>query len=160
MNWYAIYTKPTYEDSTALLLRNAGIQTLTPKIMIKRYYRGKYTSIVEPLFPSYIFACFDPESHAHMIRYTRGVRYIVGKQNPLAVPQVIIDILFKTMEGDMVKPVREELEKGDRVLVKEGPFANFCGIFERDLPGRQRSMILLEALHWKLEIENESIRKA
>jgi transcriptional antiterminator RfaH len=160
MNWYAIYIKPKCEDSTALQLKNAGIEVLNPKIRIKKYIRGKYIAVIEPLFPSYIFTCFDPERHGHMIKYTRGVRFIVGKQNPLVVPQEIIDTILERMEGDIVIPAPERLESGDRVLIKEGPFANFYGIFERVVPGRERAMILLEALHCKLEIESISLRKA
>jgi transcriptional antiterminator RfaH len=159
MNWYVIYTKPKCEDSTALQFRNAGVETLNPKIRLRKYFRGKYTSVIEPLFPSYLFARFDPERHGHMIRYTRGVRYIVGKQNPMVVPQVIIDAILERMEGDIITPVAEKLESGDRVFIKEGPFANFYGIFEREVPGRERAMILLETLHCKLEIESVSIRK-
>jgi len=160
MNWYAIYIKPKCEDSTALQLRSAGIETLNPKIRTKKYIRGKYNSVIEPLFPNYIFACFDPEKHGHMIRYTRGVRYVVGKQNPTVAPQIIINAIRERMEGDIIRPVSEKLESGDRILIKEGPFANFYGIFERDVPGRERAMILLETLHCKLEIESISIRKA
>jgi transcription antitermination factor NusG len=95
-----------------------------------------------------------------MIKYTRGVKFIVGKQNPLVVPQEIIDTIQERMEGDIVIPAPERLESGDRVLIKEGPFASFYGIFERVVPGRERAMILLEALHCKLEIESVSLRKA
>ncbi|MFZ2197743.1 MAG: transcription termination/antitermination NusG family protein [Thermodesulfovibrionales bacterium] len=160
MNWYAIYTKPKCEDSTALQLRNAGIETLNPKIRTKKYIRGKYISVIEPLFPSYIFACFDSEKQGHMIKYTRGVKFVVGKQNPLAVPQEIIEAIQERMQGDIVTPALEKIEKGDRVIIKEGPFVNFYGIFERDIPGRERAMILLEALHSKVEIEILSLRKA
>lgn len=160
MNWYVIYTKPRCEDSTALQFRNAGVETLNPKIRLRKYVRGKYTPVIEPLFPSYVFARFDPERHGHMIMYTRGVRYIVGKQNPMVVPQLIIDAILERMEGDIITPVTEKLESGDRVFIKEGPFANFYGIFEREVPGRERAMILLETLHCKLEIESVSIRKA
>jgi len=160
MNWYAIYTKPKCEDSTALQLRNAAIETLNPKIRTKKYIRGKYIPVTEPLFPSYIFACFDSEKQGHMIKYTRGVKFVVGKQTPLAVPLEIIEAIQERMQGDIVTPAPEKIEKGDRVIIKEGPFVNFYGIFERDIPGRERAMILLEALHSKVEIESLSIRKA
>jgi hypothetical protein len=45
-------------------------------------------------------------------------------------------------------------------VIREGPFKDFYGIFERNLPGRQRAMILLDALHCKVDIESTSIRKA
>jgi len=160
MNWFAIYTKPKAEDSTTQLLNNAGIETLTPKIKTRKYLRKKYTEVIEQLFPCYIFAFFDIERHGHMIKYTRGVRYIVGKEHPLIVHQEIIDAIRERMEGGIVKQVTERFRRGEKVLIKEGPFKDFYGIFERDVSGRERALILLGALHGKLEIETISIKKA
>ena len=161
MNWYVIYTKPSCEDSTALHLRNADVEVLNPKIRIKKYLRGKYLSVIEPLFKNYIFACFDNERHNRMIRFTRGVKYIVGKENPVVVPVEIIRTISEHMgEESIITPVPDQLSKCDRVLVKEEPFANFNGIFEREVPGRDRIIILLEALGSQLEIEDVSVRKA
>jgi transcriptional antiterminator RfaH len=152
--WYAIYTKPKCEESTALLLDRAGIDTLSPKIRIRKYLRKKYTEVIEQLFPSYIFANFDCEKQTHMIKYTRGVRYIVGKEHPIVVPAEIISAIRERLNEGIVTLV------GDRVVIREGPFKDFYGIFERNLPGRQRAMILLDALHCKVDIESTSIRKA
>ncbi|MEW6107716.1 MAG: transcription termination/antitermination NusG family protein [Nitrospirota bacterium] len=160
MNWYAIYTKPKCEDSTAHLLNNAGIKTLNPKIKIIKHIRRKYTDVIEPLFPSYIFAFFDVEEQFRTIKYTRGVKYIVGKNHPLIVHHDIIDAIVKRMEGDIVIPTPQNLKKGDRVLINEGPFKNFYGIFERRIPGKRRAMILLETIFCKLDIEDRSIKKA
>ena len=83
MNWYAIYTKPKAEGSVAQLLSKAGIETLNPKISVRKYAGRKYIEAVEQLFPCYIFAFFDEGKQGHMARYTRGVKYVVGKVNPL-----------------------------------------------------------------------------
>ncbi len=160
MNWYAIYTKLRREDSAARLINNAGIETFSPKIKINRYIREKFTYVIEPLFPSYIFALFDQEKQSHMIKYTRGVKYIVGKDNPSIVYPEIIDAIRERMQGDVIIPDPEHLKKGDRVLIKEGPFKNLYGIFEGNIPGRERAMILLDALQCKLNIYNRAIKKA
>jgi transcriptional antiterminator RfaH len=160
MNWYAIYTKPQCEESVSLRLRDAGIEVLSPRIRSKKYYRGKFEYVIEPLFKSYIFAFFDNDTHHHMIRYTRGVKYIVGKDHPIIVPQEIIDIMREQMEGDIITPKQENLSKGDRVVIREGPFVSFYGIFQHPVPGRDRVVILLEALNSRLEVEDVSVRKA
>jgi len=161
MNWYAIYTKPKCEESAARHLQNAGIEVLNPKIRIKKYLRGKYLQVVEPLFKNYLFARFDNNTHNQLIRFTRGVKYIVGRDNPIVVPVEIIRAINEHMgEDSIITPVRESLSRGDRVLVQEGPFANFYGIFEREVPGRDRIVILLEALGSRLEVEDVSVRKA
>ena len=159
MDWYTIYTKPKAEDSTNRLLSNASIETLNPKIRLQKYIRGKYADVIEQLFPCYLFARFDKNSQSHMIKYTRGVRYIVGKESPIPVPHEIISAIKERMEGEILVPAKEEFEKGDRVLIKEGPFRNFYGIFEGKLSGRERAMVLLDALHVKLDIEERSITK-
>lgn len=159
MAWYAVYTKPGAEDSATRLLSNAGIETFNPKIRIRKYVRKKYNEVIEQLFPCYIFATFNPRTHAHMIRYTRGVRYVVGKEHPLVVPPEMINAIRDRMEDGVVKPEVESFEKGDRVLIKDGPFKDFYGIFERNLSGRERVVIFLEALFCKVEIESFSIKK-
>lgn len=159
MNWYAIYTKPQAEESVSLMLRNAGLEVLNPRIRIKKYKRGRYEYVIEPLFKNYIFAFIDADTHHHMIRYTRGVKYIVGKDHPVAVPAEIIDAMRQHMEGDIITPKMEDLLKGDRVVVREGPFADFYGIFQHPVPGRYRVVILLEALNSRLEVEDISVRK-
>lgn len=158
-SWYAVYTKPQCEEAVSLMLRNAGLEVLSPRIRIKKYNRGKYEHVVESLFKSYIFACFDNDTHHHMIRYTRGVKYIVGKEHPIVVPQEIIDVLREQMEGDIITPKAENLAKGDRVVIREGPFASFYGIFQHSVPGRDRVVILLEALNSRLEVEDVSVKK-
>ena len=72
----------------------------------------------------------------------------------------IIGTIQERMQDDIVTPAPEKFENGERVLVKEGPFENFYGIFKRDIQGKERAMILLEALHCKLEIKSISLRKA
>jgi transcriptional antiterminator RfaH len=160
MNWYAIYTKPKCEESTARLLKSAGIETLSPRMRVLKRMRGKYVDVLEQLFPSYLFACFDNEKHGHMIRYTRGVKYIVGKETPLAVPAEIIDAIRERLQDGVVVPVHEDMKKGDRVLIKEGPFKDFYGVFQSEMPGKARAMILLEALYCSLQLDSRSIRKA
>ena len=158
--WYAVYTKPKCETSVAVLLNNAGIETLNPKIQIRKYIRGKYTLVLEQLFPSYLFAFFDKEKESHMVKYTRGVKYTVGKENPVVVPPEIISSIKERLEGDIIRDIQENLREGDRVLIKDGPFKDFYGIFERTLPGKERSIILLEALYSRLNIEIFSLKKA
>jgi transcriptional antiterminator RfaH len=82
---YAVYTKPKKEDSVAFLLQNRGLEVLNPKIKSRKFKRNKLTDVVEPLFPCYIFANFDKYKYVHLITYTRGVRYIVGKKSSVAV---------------------------------------------------------------------------
>jgi transcriptional antiterminator RfaH len=158
--WYAVYTKPHCENSVAVLLNNAGIETLNPKLQTRKYRKGKYMLLREQLFPSYLFVFLDKEEESHMVKYTRGVKYIVGKENPVTVPLEIINSIKERLEGEIIKQIPEDFKRGDRVLVKEGPFKDFYGIFEGTVSGKERSIILLEAIYSRLNIEVFSLKKA
>ncbi len=152
--WYAIYVKSGKEDTVTSHLRNTGIEVVNAKIKIKKFRNNQLTEVIEPLFPCYIFANFEKEKHAHMITYTRGVRYIVGKNNPVVVSEDIIDAIKENMgEDDFVIIKPRKFTRGEKVIIKEGPLKNFYGIFEKELKGPERVMILLETLNYKVEID-------
>jgi transcriptional antiterminator RfaH len=158
--WYAIYTKPGKEDTVAFRLQGIGIEVLNPKLKIKKYKRQKLVEVIEPFFPCYLFANFDKEKYSHLITYTRGVRYIVGKLNPIVVYDEIINMIKEGMEeGNIVVIKPHRFEKGDRVLIKEGPFKDFYGIFEKEIKGPDRVMILLDAIHYRIELDNYLLTK-
>jgi transcriptional antiterminator RfaH len=152
--WYAIYTKPGREDSVAFLLKNIGINVLNPKLKSKKYKKNKLIEAVETLFPCYLFAEFDRERYAHLITYTRGVRYIVGKKDPIKVHEEVIDTIKEGMEENGIIVIRPlEFKRGNRVLIKDGPFKDFHGIFEREIKGPERVMIFLSTLNYRLELD-------
>ena len=152
--WYAIYTKAGKEDSVTFLLRNAGIDVLNAKLKSSRFRQNRLVELIEPLFPCYIFADFEKEKYAHMITYTRGTRYIVGKQNPIIVSNEIITAIKDNLEQEDIIIMRpSRFCRGDRVLIKDGPFKNFIGLFEREIRGPERVMLLLDAIHCRVEID-------
>jgi len=152
--WYAIYTKPGREDSVAFLLKNIGIDVLNPKLKSKKYKKNRLIEAVETLFPCYLFAEFDKQQYAHLITYTRGVRYIVGKKDPIRVHEDVIVAIKEGMKENgiiIIKPFR--FDRGNRVLIKDGPFKDFYGIFEREIKGPERVMIFLSTLNYRLELD-------
>ncbi len=160
MNWYALYTKPKREDTVAFRLRDIGIEVLNPKLKSRRYKQSKVIGTIEPLFPCYLLAKFDKGKYSHIITYTRGVRYIVGKSNPVAIHEEIIQTIKEKMEeGDtvVIKPCR--FEKGDRVIIKDGHFKDLYGIFERETKGRERIIIFLNTINYRIELDSWLLRK-
>jgi transcriptional antiterminator RfaH len=152
--WYAIYTKPKKEDSVAFQLQNIGIEVLNPKLKLKKYKNNRFLDVIETLFPCYLFAHFEKDKYSHLITYTRGVRYIVGKNSPVLVHDEVIDSIKEGMEEDniiVIKP--QQFKEGDKVSIKEGPLKEFCGIFEREIRGPERVMILLSTLNYRIELD-------
>jgi len=159
--WYVVYTKPGREDDVAFLLQNAGIEVLNPKLKSVKYKHSRYADVIEPLFPCYLFAEFDKDISAHLITYTRGVKYIIGKRNPVVISDEVISAMKERMGTNGIIVVSpQKFKTGDKVLVKEGPLKNFYGIFERDVKSPQRVMILLNAIHCRVEIDKRSLSAA
>lgn len=159
MDWYALYTKPSHEEAVASLLRKAGFEVLNPKIRLRKPRRGKYEDVTEPLFPCYIFARFDAEEDLRTMKFTRGVRYIVGRDMPVKVPEELIAAIAERLESGVMVPLQETFASGDRVVVREGPFANLIGVFERKVSGKERAMVLLDVLNCRIDIDTIAIRK-
>jgi len=153
--WYAVYTKPKKEDSVAFLLQNIGLEVLNPKIKFRKFKRNKLTDVIEPLFPCYLFANFDKDKYSHLITYTRGVRYVVGKKNPVAVQDEVVNAIKDGIEDNNIIVIKPSTFKnGDKVLIKDGPFKDFYGIFEKEIKGHERVMILLETIQCRLELDS------
>lgn len=159
MSWFAIYTKPKYEEPVVSRLKDIGLETLNPKIKMKKYKKYKLVENIEPLFPCYIFAKFNIERYSHMISYTRGVRYIVGKGNPIAIQDEIIGSILDNSEDGIITPEPPELRRGDRVRIKGGALKDFHGIFERELNGHERVTIFLDTIGYTVEVDKFFIEK-
>jgi len=152
--WYSIYTKPAKEELVSSRLRTIGIEVLNPKIRTIKYKKNRLAEVVESLFPCYLFARFEKERYTHLITYTSGVRYIVGKSNPVIVQDEIVCAIQERMGQDNILVMQpEKFQEGSRVRIREGPFRDFYGIFEREVKGSERVMILLDLLHCRVELD-------
>ncbi len=163
MNWFAIYTKARKEDLVSYKLREAGIETYVPKLRITKYVKKRYCEVIEPLFPCYLFAKFEPITHLWMIRYTRGVRKVVGDKEgrPWPVGKEIIDFIRSNEKDGYIRMGSDDAKEGDTVEIIEGPLKGLKGIFKQRLSGKERVVILLSAIEYqaKVVIDRMSIRK-
>jgi transcriptional antiterminator RfaH len=153
--WYAVYTKPRSEETVAFQLQNIGLDVLNPKLKSLKYKNNKFLEVIEPLFSCYLFANFDKDKYSHLITYTRGVRHIVGKNHPVPVLDEVINTIKEGMGEDNIMVVQpRKFKRGDKILVREGPFKDFYGIFEREIRGPDRVMILLATLNCRIELDS------
>lgn len=152
MQWYAVYTKPKREDAVAGSLENAGIEVFNPRLKQKKYMQGAYRNKISPLFPCYVFVKFEPETTAHMIKYTRGVRRIVGGDLPWPVSDEIIDMIRAQEEDGIITIKPPDLKRGDRVTIKDGTLQGLNGIFEKEISGQERVILLLTAIEYQARV--------
>jgi transcriptional antiterminator RfaH len=164
LSWFVVRTNPKQEERASGNLTAYGIETFAPKYIKYRYneFTNQPTRIVKPLFMNYIFARFAPGAMLHKVRYTRGVHSIVSFGNgPTPVDQSIISAIQSRIGPDGYLRLGSGLDVGDKVSIKEGPFKNFMGIFEREMNDNQRVIILLNmvSFHGHLEVSRELVRK-
>ena len=155
-NWYCIYTKPRHEEMVCKQLNElCDIETFNPKLKTIRNVRSKPKECTECLFPSYIFSRFDPYQYYHMLKYTRGVKRVVG--NSLGLPYIIEDRIIQLirlkMKDGYIHLQPDKLLQGDKVRVIEGPLSGLTGLFLTDLKPNERVMILLNTIQYPARVE-------
>lgn len=155
-NWYCIYTKPNQEDTVCRRLGELpGIELLNPKLKRKKIVRKKLVDVVEELFPCYIFSRFDLSQYSQLITYTRGVKHFVGDRYgaPYVVDESIIKCITSKMTNGIIQYDPPKLDHGDRVVITNGPFSGFTGLFLSELKASERVMILLDAITLQARVE-------
>jgi len=156
--WFVVNTKPKNEERATNNLLHGGIEVLFPKLKLRKYRDGKFVEVIEAMFPSYIFVRFDPIDEFHMIKYTRGVKTIVnfgGKIIPLE--DGLIDFIRSRLEDGIGTIKKRGLHRGEKVMIKDGPFKGLSGIFEKELSGEERVAILLDGVNYyaKMTIDRD-----
>ena len=159
-NWHLIYTKPKSEDLVEHKLRTAGFEVLNAKLKQRRYLRRKLQDAVSPLFPCYIFARFDTLNDYRLIKYTRGIKKIVGGEwMPSVVPDEIISSIWEREEQGVITVMPPSFEEGEEVLIKDGPFKDFEAVFQKEIKGIERVSILLKAINARLIVDGYTLVK-
>ena len=150
--WYVVHTHVKQEERAHENLRAWGVETLHAKLRTRRYneFTGAPTNLTQPLFPRYIFAKFNAREQLPKIRFTRGVNNVVCfGENPAPVDEDIIDIIRARIDENGFVNANDELKPGDKVVISAGPLRNLIEIFEREVKGSERSMILLTAIEYQ-----------
>ncbi|MBE0398981.1 transcription/translation regulatory transformer protein RfaH [Halomonas sp. FME1] len=150
--WYVIQCKGGESFRAAEHLANQGYEVFHPVLNAQRKRQGKLTTVVEPLFPYYLFICLDQiVSNWRPIRSTRGVlRLLTFGDRPVSVPASLVETL-------RAQPHRQEgihsyFCAGEKVTITDGPFKDLEAIFSR-CKGEERAIVLLNVLQRPQHIE-------
>jgi len=153
MHWYAVSTKPHQEHIVEANLEKVGIETFCPRLRESRIIRRSRQITINPLFPGYVFAKFCVVRQFRTVVYARGVRNVVAfGSTPAKVDQGIIEnIQAKLRDGHVV--IRPQMFKtGQVVRIQEGPLCGLEAVFEREMSGQQRAMLLLRTLAYQARV--------
>jgi len=146
LNWYLIYTKPRNEDPVAVKFRDRGLEVLNPKIRARKLIRRQLREVSSSFFPGYVFLRFDDVMDYRTVKYTRGVRRVVGfGGQPAVVPEDIIGSIKARMEDGIIILNPRRFNPGDDVVIRGGGLEGFTAVFEKEINGIERVSILLKS---------------
>jgi transcriptional antiterminator RfaH len=156
LRWFVLNTKPKKESQVERLFQQGGFEVYNPKYLDA----GR----VHPFFPGYAFVRFEHPAQYKMVKYTRGVKTIVGNDaGPVPIEDAALDgIRSREVDGYIefskygVAP-----EVGDEIEVAGGPLKGLRGVFKKELSGQDRVLILLNYVSYQgqLLIEREKLKK-
>jgi transcriptional antiterminator RfaH len=163
-DWYCIHIKPTKEDTVCHLLEDLPeVELFSPKIQRRKYLRFKPRVVVENLFPGYVFVKINAPRYFQTVRYTRGVRRMVGDHagHPWTVDNAIIDFIRSRTECGIVDLEAPRFCAGETVRITEGPLAGLQGIFLNEMNATERVILLLNTIEsqTRVQVEKRMIAK-
>jgi transcriptional antiterminator RfaH len=155
--WYCLQAKQKHEHIAAAHLRELrGVKVFCPRIRFRRQSRDRVVWVTEPLFPGYLFACFELGRMHRVIDYARGIRNIVrfGTRYPTIDEATLLEL--QDYVGDKeIKVMDYQPSPGDYVRIGEGAFVGLEAVVINNLPARARVRVLMEFLGRKMEAEVE-----
>lgn len=147
-NWYVLRSKPHKELFLAGELLARDFEVFCPMLHIKPV--NPRSRKIRAYFPGYLFVYTDLQNaNLSSISWIPGaVGLVTIGAEPASVPDELVRAIRKKVEainaaGNQAPP---GLQAGDKVLVEDGPFAGYQGIFDSRLPGNDRVRILLDLL--------------
>ncbi len=145
--WYVIQTKAGDERRVETHLVNQEIEEFLPLVEAHRYVNGKMVPRIKPLFPNYLFARLDLRRHYDRVKWTRGVRKVLGtREGPVPISERVVRAIQERVGEDKLVKLEEELKEGDTVQIASGPFKELVGIFQKKMSEKGRVRILLNLI--------------
>ncbi len=140
--WYVVQTKPHQEFRAMEQLQRQHYDCYLPTLQVTKLCRGKPITIVEPLFPRYLFIHLDAlKTNWGPIRSTRGVRsMVIFGERFATLPDNYVSALQKMEKISATSPFASGEQ---RAMI--GPFSALHGLYQ--LPdGQARAFALIELI--------------
>ena len=170
--WYVVHTYSGYENKVkemleeriaAYRMQDLFGEVLIPSEEVEEIIRGKkgekqVKKTSRKFFPGYLLVQVEMNNETwHLVRNTpRVTGFIGGKTNPIPIPDDGIDELIDKIKDGKLRPtVKMHFEKGDEVVIVEGPFSNFNGTVEEVKPEKARLKVLVSIFGRQTPIELE-----
>jgi transcriptional antiterminator RfaH len=162
--WHVLRSKPHKEDSLFRFVTAEGYRVFYPQIPANPV--NPRARKIKSYFPGYMFveACL-PEIGQNAFQYlpfSMGLIWLGGE--PAVVPEAVVGALQTRLAEiwDAGGLTYRDLEPGQRVVIQDGAFEGYEGIFDAYISGNDRVHILLKMLndrYMPMEIDRASLAK-
>ena len=126
--WYAVYTMPRGERSVAKYLDLFEIDSFLPTCQSTHIWKNRQRAIViEPLFPSYLFARIRTTERSIVLRAPAALRLVGNCQGPSHISDSEIEFLRSDFCRHRVEPY-SDLAIGKKVRIRDGAMRGVQGV--------------------------------
>jgi transcription antitermination factor NusG len=128
--WFAVQTRSRHEKKVNQELIEKGVHSFLPSRMEKHAWSDRQKWVELPLFSSYVFVQFSPDSdsRAHVLS-TRGVVRFVGVSGRgTAIPDTQIENLRAIVRERVPLAEHSYLKVGEKVRIRGGVLEGIEGV--------------------------------
>jgi transcriptional antiterminator RfaH len=156
-NWYLIYTKPRLENKVYERLSEISIESFLPKRASLRLLPNKRrSSIVSPLFPSYVFVYLKGIEEYYISQKIDGFLYYVrmGKEIVKVNKSVVENLKILVENKECIELTERQFIPGQKMIIVEGPLAGLgCEVVSYE--GKRKLLVRVNILRRNLIIETQ-----
>ncbi len=170
--WYVVHTYSGYENKIkvdlakrveSMNMQDKIFHVIIPEEQEVEFKGGKKKVTTKRVFPGYVIVnmILDDESW-YVVHHTPGVTGFVGSgTKPIPLQEEEITKILRRMGLVEQKPRIIDIEVGENIRVKNGPFENFEGTVKELLPdrGKVRVSISMFGRETPVELDYEQIDK-
>ncbi|MCG8633551.1 MAG: UpxY family transcription antiterminator [Desulfobacterales bacterium] len=164
LQWFALLTRSNFEQTVYTKICQKKIDAFLPKMRRPSKRKDRKLMVEFPLFPGYLFVKSTRASadHLQILKTTGAVRLLGNSQGPVPIPESqIASLKLLTSAGqDLITGTIVQLEKGDPVMILEGPMAGLKGEFYQ-YKGQGRVIVKIDLLgqYAGLEVDSDNVEK-
>lgn len=161
--WFVSQVKPGGTRRAEVNLRRQGIEAFHPRQRVTRRQRGTLVTRAEPVFPGYLFLCFDPATAPWAkINNTYGVSRLLmtPDRRPAPLPDGFVPLMRARSDADGLLQMADDLAPGDRIRLLTGPFADTVARIETlDRDGRIALLLDLMGRSVRVTVTTPEVRR-
>ncbi len=155
--WYALHTRSHFEQKVYDGLRGKSVEAFLPRIQVISRRKDRRKEIMIPMLPGYVFvrSNLEVEEYWKIIKTVGIVRMVGFKGKVIPAKEEEISSLMILDGTNRTVKNRAYMQKGDRVMIMEGPLKGLVGFYLRHRNRTDRIVISIELLHRSLTVEIE-----